>query len=125
MASATLIGALWHGKCPRCRKGDVFPHRLTRLSKFSVMNLECPHCGATFLPEPGFYFGAMFISYAFNVGIFIACGLFLYLAFDHPSDYVYVLVIALAALVLTPLNYRISRILWLHWFGGHSFDPRY
>jgi len=63
----------------------------------------------------------MFISYAINVAIFFACWLVLYLFFK-PSDLVYVTSIAMAALVLTPFNYRTSRILWLYWFGGLRYD---
>jgi hypothetical protein len=86
------------------------------------MNSNCPQCNATFIPEPGFYFGAMFISYAFNVAIFVGCWLILYLFFQ-PSDLVYISVIAVAALIFTPFNYRASRLIWLYWFGGHRYDP--
>lgn len=74
------------------------------------------------MPEPGFYFGAMFISYAVNVAIFVSCWLVLYVFFE-PSDIVYIVVIAVAALVLTPFNYRASRLLWLYWFGGLHYEP--
>jgi hypothetical protein len=86
------------------------------------MNPTCPHCNASLNPEPGFYFGAMFVSYAINVAIFVSCWLVLYL-FVQPSDTVYISVIALAALVFTPFNYRASRLLWLYWFGGLNYDP--
>ena len=36
-------------------------------SKPFEMNRHCPKCGADLEPEPGFYFGAMFISYAITV----------------------------------------------------------
>lgn len=117
-----MISALWKGKCPHCRQGNVFTYPSGKISRFSVMNPLCPHCGASFIPEPGFYFGAMFISYAFNVAIFVACWFILYLFFE-PSDFVYVTVIAIAALVFTPPNYRASRLLWLYWFGGQRYDP--
>jgi len=122
MAAISSIAALWKGKCPRCRQGDVFAFSSAKVTRFSVMNPVCPHCEASFIPEPGFYFGAMFISYAFNVAIFVACWLILYL-FAQPSDVVYISVIAVAALVFTPFNYRASRLLWLYWFGGLQYDP--
>jgi hypothetical protein len=85
------------------------------------MNPSCPVCEATFEPEPGFYFGAMFISYAFTVAIFVACWLVLFVLFDV-ADWVYILTISLAAVVFTPFNFRASRVIWLYWFGGHSYD---
>lgn len=86
------------------------------------MNQECPECGASFEPEPGFYFGAMFVSYALNVVLFVVVGLTLYILL-HPSDVVYVVTIGLAAFLFTPFFFRLSRILFLHWFGGYRFHP--
>lgn len=86
------------------------------------MNRICPHCSATFESEPGFYFGAMFVSYAFNVAIFIGCWLVMYLLFDV-SDWVYVVVIGIVAVIMTPINFRLSRLIWLYWFGGLHYDP--
>ena len=121
MASGTAISALWQGKCPRCRKGKVFTYPLRRITRFSVMNPTCSHCNASFEPEPGFYFGAMFVSYAFNVALFIVCWILLYFLFDV-SDWTFVAVIAVAAIAFTPVNYRISRLLFLYWFGGLNYD---
>lgn len=120
MASSSLT-AIWQGKCPRCRKGQIFQAPLSQVSSFSKMNRACTVCEASFEPEPGFYFGAMFISYAFNVVIFVACWLVLYM-FADVADWVYILVVALAAVAFTPFNFRASRVLWLYWFGGHSYD---
>jgi hypothetical protein len=83
---------------------------------------QCPHCGASFLPEPGFYFGAMFVSYALTVGLFAFVGLFLYIFF-HPSDVVYFVWITIAAILFTPFSFRYSRVLFLHWFGGYHYEP--
>jgi hypothetical protein len=121
-ASVSLINALWKGKCPRCRQGNVFTFSSGRIARFSAMNSACPHCNASLIPEPGFYFGAMFVSYAINVAIFVSCWLVLYLFFE-PSDLTYVTVIVVAALAFTPFNYRASRLLWLYWFGGLTYDP--
>lgn len=88
------------------------------------MNQHCPHCGVSFEPEPGFYFGAMFVSYAFSVALLIAIWLVLYLVWN-PSDGVYVVVITLGAVLFTPMSFRMSRVFWLYWFGGiHYRGPR-
>jgi len=86
------------------------------------MNKNCSHCDADFEPEPGFYFGAMFVSYAISVTIFIIVGIILFIFF-RPSDVVYAICIVLAALVFTPVSFRYSRILFLYWFGGYHFEP--
>jgi uncharacterized protein (DUF983 family) len=122
MPVRSLVNAQLHGKCPRCREGDVFKYPLRKISKFSVMNKNCPRCGADFEPEPGFYFGAMFISYAVSVAVLIGVGIFLYVFF-RPSDGVYLISIVLAILLMTPFSFRYSRILFLYWFGGYHFEP--
>jgi len=122
MPARSLLSAQLHGKCPRCRQGDIFIYPLRNILKFSAMNKNCSHCDADFEPEPGFYFGAMFVSYAISVTIFIIVGIILFIFF-RPSDVVYAICIVLAALVFTPVSFRYSRILFLYWFGGYHFEP--
>jgi uncharacterized protein (DUF983 family) len=117
----TLAEAQLQCKCPRCREGDIFKYQLREnIFKFGTMNKTCAVCMASFEPEPGFYYGAMFVSYALSVGIFIAVGVPLYLLFD-PSDTVYVIVIGIAALLFVPFSFRYSRVLFLYWFGGYRY----
>jgi uncharacterized protein (DUF983 family) len=115
------LEALLKGKCPKCRKGDVFTHPLSAISKFNVMNEKCPHCGIRLEPEPGFYQGAMFVSYALAVGLIIAVWIVLYFLFNDPSSWTYFSVCTALILLVVPLNYRYSRLLFLYLFGG----PRY
>ena len=113
--------ALCQGKCPRCRQGDIFKFPLPKVRYFWKMNHHCPHCGITFEPEPGFYFGAMFISYAFSVALLTVVGVGLFILF-HPPEWVYLTSVIISVLLFTPLSFRYSRILFLYFFGGISFD---
>jgi uncharacterized protein (DUF983 family) len=121
MATKGYLAAFLQGKCPRCREGDIFTYPVARVSKFNVMNEKCPHCGIRLEPEPGYYQGAMFVSYAFAVMMIIIVGVVLYFFFDNPSDAVYIGVCTFFILIMVPFNYRYSRILFLYFFGG----PRY
>lgn len=114
--------ALLSGKCPKCREGDIFKYPLKNIKRFAEMHKNCPNCGSTLEPEPGFYFGAMFVSYALSVVLFIVIWLTLYLLWD-PSDIIYVTIIGLGAMLFTPISFRFSRILFLYWFGGLSYHP--
>ena len=122
MAEKTLASALLEGKCPRCRKGDMFSYPATNLSKFNVMNKTCPHCGVRLEPEPGFYQGAMYIGYGFTVAVMVIVGLILYFFFDDPSEWVYIGVVVAIMILAVPLNYRYSRIVYLYSFGGIKYD---
>jgi uncharacterized protein (DUF983 family) len=122
MASPTLTAALLQGKCPRCRRGDVFKYPITKLSKFNDMNEFCPVCGLRLEPEPGFYQGAMYVSYGFTVLMMIVISIILSLAGDF-SEWVYVWTVIAVMLILVPLNYRMSRVFYLHFIGGIKYDP--
>lgn len=82
------------------------------------MYAACPNCHVSLEPEPGFYFGAMFVSYAFTVAILVAVSTFVYVVFRPDSDWVYVGSGIGAIMLLAPLNYRYSRIFFLYGFGG-------
>lgn len=110
-------------KCPRCREGDVFKYPLKQVLKFSEMHEDCPVCGATFSPEPGFYFGAMFVSYALSVILFLVVGCTFYFLF-HPSDLMLVISVTVVAILFTPFSFRYSRILFLYWFGGYHYQRK-
>ena len=115
--------AILHGKCPRCRSGNMFVTGVYDLKGFQKMHKNCPSCGLQFEREPGFFFGAMYISYAFSVALFVAVGLGLSILGDYPL-YVYFISIVLAVILLLPVSFRYSRILFLHLFGGIDFDPQ-
>jgi len=87
------------------------------------MNSHCSVCGAGFEPEPGFYFGSMFITYAFNVILVIVSGALMYYFWDLP-EWVYIVVVFLLALLAMPFSFRMSRTLWLYWFGGLHYRPK-
>ncbi|WP_255904540.1 DUF983 domain-containing protein [Paradesertivirga mongoliensis] len=103
------------GKCPRCRKGNMFTTSMYgfRLQK---MNVNCPHCNTKFEREPGYFYVAMFISYAMNVAEMIAAAVSTWLItgnMENPA--LYMAVLLPVVILLAPFNYRYSRIILLYW----------
>jgi uncharacterized protein (DUF983 family) len=113
------------GKCPRCRKGSMFRYPITRLMKFNQMHECCDNCNLRFEVEPGFFYGAMYISYALSVAIFLVTTFLVYFILNDPAVSVYVTCVAVVTLILYPLNFRFSRIFYLHLFGQVKHDPNY
>lgn len=120
----------WHGfsnaKCPRCRVGNVFIGSTYSL-KAQKTNEFCPHCNLKFEREPGYFYVAMFVSYAMNVAqILLSCVaaylLGLRLEYDNLSYFVAVLFFATFA--FAPFNYRYSRMVLLYWLSpGLRYEP--
>ncbi|EEI93445.1 DUF983 domain-containing protein [Sphingobacterium spiritivorum] len=103
------------GKCPRCRKGDLFKAPLFSF-RSKKMNETCPHCGLKFEKEPGYFYVAMYISYAFNVAeLLTACFATYFLTNNLESPWLYLGVSLSAAILMAPVNYRYSRVVLLYW----------
>lgn len=122
MQARSYQAALVQGKCPRCHVGDIFTFPLSRISKFNVMNKTCPHCGVRLEPEPGFYQGAMYVGYGITIACIVLISGLLYLLGDF-SEWVYIAATIGVMIILAPLNYRYSRILYLYMFGGIKYNP--
>ena len=118
----SLRKALIDCSCPRCREGNMFLTVATKKWFDREMHEKCSVCDQTFEPEPGFYYGAMFVSYAFSVAITFSSIFVLYVFFGDPDFWVYLAVITGAVLLLWPLMFRYSRSIFLHLFGGIRFD---
>ena len=110
-------------KCPRCHEGKVFSHNNPYLFTHMLeMNKECDHCGLHYEKEPGFFYGAMYVSYALMAIVF-----FVWLVSDllwiHSEPEVLFLYVLATILVLFPIVFRWSRIIWLNFF--FKFDRNY
>lgn len=121
MQERNSVEALMQGKCPVCRKGNIFTYPVTKITKFNVMNNECPHCGVRLQPEPGFYQGAMYVSYGFTVALIVVISGILYYLAGNPSEWTYIYLIIAFIILFAPLNYRYSRIIYLYLFGGLKY----
>lgn len=95
----------------------MFAYPATNLAKFNIMNQECPHCHVRLEPEPGFYQGAMYVSYGFTVAVLVIISIILYLLGDF-GEWTYIAIIIGVMIVLVPWNYRYSRVIYLYLFGG-------
>jgi uncharacterized protein (DUF983 family) len=117
--------ALLQLRCPRCHQGKLFSYSALNITKFARMPEHCPVCGQSFEPEPGFYFGSMFITFAFNVATFLGLGVLIYYLMGNPDTWVYVVIITGVTMLFTPLILRYSRALMLYLFGGVQYNKKW
>ncbi|GMQ27952.1 DUF983 domain-containing protein [Algoriphagus confluentis] len=114
----TINPSLWKSlfgmRCPKCRKGRLFQSmNWGRPASFFEMKKTCENCHQAFEPEPGFYFGAMFISYALNTALFIAVWVAYSALVDEFSILELLLWIGISAILLLPVFFRLSRSIWI------------
>lgn len=110
-----FYSVLWN-KCPACHCGRVFKFpNAYNLTTFDKMHDTCPCCNELYFKEPGFYYGAMYVSYALMVGWFlITWGINAWLI--NAGVWAYLGMVSLSIILFTPLTFRISRLVWLNFF---------
>lgn len=115
MKEVSPINSIANCKCPRCRKGKVFTHKNPYHRKFAKIEEKCSECGLVYEMEQGFWYGAMYVSYAFGVAVSIP--VVLVLSFTTELEiYKITGIIFLMLVLLMPLLFRYSRSVWLHIF---------
>lgn len=117
----TKAYSIFYLKCPRCQEGETFETGSWAMSKpFDMMN-RCPHCNLNYFPEPGYYYGAMFISYIWT-GWF--CLLFIAL-FHWGLGWSQPVAFSLLGIFLVfnfVYIFRISRLMWFN--INVRYDPK-
>ena len=127
MKPISKLQAVIQCKCPRCREGAIFTGKMYDL-KAQGTNEFCPVCNLRFEREPGFFYVAMFVSYAMNVAEMITISVAAYiLGLDlvYENLWIYAGIILVGVLALSPFNYRYSRVVLLHWLTpGLGYIPK-
>ena len=117
--------AMLQCKCPRCQSGNLFVTKATDLGSFMKMHETCPNCNLRFEIEPGFFWGAMYVSYALTSGLMLVTLGILWLGFHDPEFWIYVVSIIGVVLITLPWVFRYSRMFMLYLFSPLRFDKNY
>jgi len=117
----SLSYALVHAKCARCRKGRMFEPEFFKQKMF----LRCECCDLFYERHPGYFYVSMYVSYAMNVAEIIALGIATFiLSGGSENVWLYLAVILSGVFLLSPFNYRYSRVLHMHFLDpGLNYQP--
>ena len=116
----TKLYSILKRKCPVCQEGDFFVSRTYDLKSSGKIHEKCPNCAEVYSKEPGFYQGAMYVSYGIGVTMFIAVFLLTYLVLSSPSTLTYVIIMSITMVVLAPYLYELSKIIWANLFMSYK-----
>ena len=103
-------------RCPKCLKGQFFESHVYDLKKLGNVRNECPKCKVNYIPEPGFYFGAMYVSYALGVVVFVAIWAGANWFFSDVSVWTQITILTILIVVLSPLIFALSKIIYANIF---------
>lgn len=123
-----MFYSIFRNRCPRCHETFVFLNKNPYQSGFMKAHTHCSHCGLKYEQEPGFFYGAMYVSYAltvaFSVAVFVAYYVFS-LIFKYEFNAIHYLIINFVALLLfTPVMFRLSRMVWMNFFISYKPEQR-
>ena len=103
-------------KCPRCHEGEFFISHPYDLRKAGDIHKHCSKCDLKYSKEPGFYYGAMYVSYALGVALFVTLWTSFNLFFPAVSTTFQITTIIVLTFLLTPYLYALSKIIWANLF---------
>jgi len=111
------IQNMCQGTCPSCNKGNIFEQKgLLYKMRMPKMYEHCTVCDYKFEKEPGYFIGAMYVSYMLTVGQAVGVYLMLAYVFGIENNFQIFLLIVATMIGLSFFNMRISRIIWIHLF---------
>lgn len=73
----STLRSVFEQRCPRCRTGRIYRDSIFRIYLLRLPQIydRCPVCRLKFEREPGYFLGAMYISYALGVLAIVAIAL--------------------------------------------------
>lgn len=116
----TKLYSILNFKCPYCHEGQFFKAHPYNLRRAGDLLERCPVCQRKYSIEPGFYYGAMYVSYAMTVAVAVSIWMaILVLAPDMSLDR-QVGLIATVIVLGAPLFYALSKITWANMFFDYK-----
>jgi uncharacterized protein (DUF983 family) len=122
MSNPSKLLAVINARCPQCHEGRLFKFKFWDVFNFTQMHEYCSSCHIRYEVEPGFFFGAMYVSYAFTVGIMLVGGLVIFNFFNDPPAVGYIVPITTFSILMVPFNFRMARVLFIHLFSGIHYQ---
>ena len=114
----STVGSILRQRCPRCRMGGIFRYSIFR--GFPKMHERCPVCDLKFDREPGYFLGAMYVSYGMALVIVTIFAALLWLVTGWWITKVTIWAVVLF-LPLAPTITLFARVLWI--YLDQTIDP--
>ena len=92
------------------------------VKNFFDMPKRCSNCTLKYDAEPGFFFGAMFVSYGLSI---LLAGITWALLSIMEVDFVHIIWTIVAVLIIAiPVIFKLSRAIWLNFFFHYQGNSK-
>lgn len=108
--------------CPQCQEGRFMVSHPYRYSTMGEVKDKCEQCDLDFKPEPGFYYGALYVSYGLGVAIFVSIWASCNWFFDNVGVWTQISLVLIALIGLGPYLYALSKIIWANFFFSYKHN---
>lgn len=128
MKKGSIFYSIFKFKCPHCHEGEFFISRNPyNIKSMSITHKRCPKCNERLSLEPGFYYGAMYVSYGLACGHAIAFWLITYIFNLEFAFWNFIILVGISLLLISPLYYALSKLIWANMFFQYKFkeDEKY
>lgn len=112
----TPLYSILHFKCPYCQEGDFLKAHPYNLRMLGKLHERCLHCNGRFTIEPGFYFGAMYVSYALGMALAVAVWMAFLVLVPEVAPHWIIATAGVLIFVASPYIFALSRIIWANLF---------
>ncbi|WP_417589393.1 DUF983 domain-containing protein [Owenweeksia hongkongensis] len=124
LPKGSKLYSIFKYKCPRCHQGEVFKSKSSyNLPRMFDMHEQCSNCELRYEFEPGFFYGAMYVSYGLTVALGVATYVLMQMFFEASVAQI-ILVLVGVLIVGSPLVLRLSRIIWMNLFIKYEPEKR-
>jgi uncharacterized protein (DUF983 family) len=121
LKKGTKLYSILKLKCPHCQVGDFYKSRNPyNFSSMSEVKDRCENCQKKFSLEPGFYYGAMYVSYALGVAHVVSFVVAKFVLEIEMEFWNFIILVASFLIIATPLYYALSKIVWANLFMNYK-----
>ena len=128
ISKGSKLYSILFNKCPKCHVGKFWASdNPFKNMFFSTENSckTCENCSLDYELETGFWYGSMYVSYAISVAVMLLFWSLTTFLFSTITTFNEILIIVIAIILVSPLNYHVSRLIWINFFVKYIPNETY
>ena len=119
LSKGSKLYSILFNKCPKCHTSNFWASdNPFKNMFFSTENSckTCENCSLDYELKTGFWYGSMYVSYAISVAVMLLFWSLTTSLFSTITTFNEILIIVIAIILVSPLNYHVSRLIWINFF---------